>query len=74
MVDQRGVRSDPDKISAVREWPASSTMKQVRAFLGLVGYYRGFVAGFAKIARPLNALLAGAHMHAFTFCRNFGLT
>lgn len=60
VVDQRGVRPDPDKISAVQDWPSPSTVKQVRAFLGLAGYYRRFVAGFAKIARPLNALLAGA--------------
>ncbi|KAI3374165.1 hypothetical protein L3Q82_006024 [Scortum barcoo] len=59
VVDPRGVRPDPDKVSAVLDCPALSTVKQVRAFLGLAGYYRRFVAGFAKIARPLNALLSG---------------
>ena len=33
-----------------------STLKQVRAFLGLVGYYRKFIKGFAKIAEPLTLL------------------
>lgn len=36
-------------------------MKEVHAFLGLAGYYRRFIANFAKIARPLNALLVGTH-------------
>ena len=50
---------DPDKISAVVDWPPPSTIKEVRAFLGLAGYYRRFIAGFAKLAFPLTALLTG---------------
>ncbi|KAK7938602.1 hypothetical protein WMY93_001928 [Mugilogobius chulae] len=59
VVDRHGVRPDPGKIDSVLEWPIPTTIKQVRAFLGLAGYYRRFVAGFAKIARPLNRLLTG---------------
>ena len=35
---------------------APTTPKQVRAFLGLVGYYRKFIRGFAKMAKPLTLL------------------
>ncbi|XP_074532106.1 uncharacterized protein LOC141795198 [Halichoeres trimaculatus] len=59
VVDPDGVRPDPDKISAVLDWPIPSTIRQVQAFLGLAGYYRRFVSGFAKVARPLNQLLTG---------------
>ena len=59
VVDERGVRPDADKIAAVRDWAPPSTVREVRAFLGLAGYYRRFVPSFAAIARPLNNLLVG---------------
>lgn len=60
VVDDRGVRPDPEKVSAVQECRIPATVRQVRAFLGLAGYYRRFIPGFAKMALPLNRLLAGA--------------
>lgn len=58
-VSSAGVAVDPEKVSAVREWKAPKTVRQVRSFLGFVGYYRRFIKDFSKIARPLNHLLAG---------------
>ncbi|KYO48299.1 hypothetical protein Y1Q_0024672 [Alligator mississippiensis] len=45
-----------DKIEAIRDWPPPQTKKQVRAFLGLAGYYRQFVPGFGVTAAPLHEL------------------
>lgn len=59
VVDKTGISPDPGKTAAVQEWPVPSTVREVRAFLGLAGYYRRFIANFARIAQPLNALLVG---------------
>lgn len=59
VVDGRGVRPDPEKVTAVQEWKAPTTVREVRAFLGLAGYYRRFVPAFAAVARPLSDLLIG---------------
>ncbi|CAM8956675.1 unnamed protein product [Rhodiola kirilowii] len=52
-----GVAVDPDKIGAIRKWPLPSTVRQLRAFLGLTGYYRKFMAQYASIVAPLTSLL-----------------
>ncbi|XP_031267000.1 uncharacterized protein LOC116125403 [Pistacia vera] len=50
------VSVDPSKVEAVLEWQRPKIVKEVRSFMGLVGYYRKFVESFGKIARPLTAL------------------
>ncbi len=53
-VSAQGVSTDPDKISAVQEWPVPSTLKELRSFLGFCSYYRRFIEGFSQIAGPLH--------------------
>lgn len=50
------IQPDPKKLEAVRNYPHPETTKDVRAFLGLVGYYRRFIPHFATIAAPLSDL------------------
>ena len=57
MISKRGIEPCNDKIEAVRNWEVPKTIKQVRAFLGTVSYYRKFIRGFSEIANPLNELL-----------------
>ena len=51
-----GVSTDPEKISAVQNWPVSVSVKEVRSFIGLCGYYYRFIQGFADIAKCLHRL------------------
>ena len=43
-------------MAAIRDWPRPTSKKQVKSFLGLVGYYQRFIPGFATLASPLNEL------------------
>ncbi|GKA18383.1 reverse transcriptase domain-containing protein [Tanacetum coccineum] len=52
----RGIRVDPAKIEAVKIWASPTTPREIRQFLGLTGYYRRFIEGFSKIAKPLTEL------------------
>jgi hypothetical protein len=52
-----GIRPDPKKIQAIREWEVPRTQKGVRSFLGLANYYRKFIKNFHKVASPLSNLL-----------------
>jgi len=47
---------DPTKLAGIREWPAPTTVKGVRSFLGFGNFYRRFIGHFAELARPLNEL------------------
>ena len=56
LVSGEGIEPLPEKLEAVRKMPPPTTPKEIRQFLGLVGYYRKFIPKFADIARPLTNL------------------
>ena len=55
-VTEEGLLPDPSLLAAIRDIPPPKTATEVRSFLGLAGYYRRYVKGFAAIAAPLHAL------------------
>ena len=52
-----GISMQEAKVSAITEWPPCTNVSEVRAFMGLTGYYRRFVKNFSIIAAPLYSLM-----------------
>lgn len=59
IVSEEGVKTDPDKIEALKSWPVPKNIKELRSFLGFTGYYRRFIKDYARVVHPLTELLAG---------------
>lgn len=57
IIFSEGVKTDPWKIEAMKDWPAPKSLKALRVFLGLTDYYRKFIKGYGMITSPLIALL-----------------
>ena len=55
-VGRGNVKPQVKKVDAITTWPQPQTKRQVRTFLGLVGYYRQFIPNFASLAAPLHEL------------------
>jgi hypothetical protein len=60
VISADGVAMDGEKVQAVLSWPPPTTVRAVRAFLGLAGYYRRFIKDYG---RPLTQLLRKDSFH-----------
>ena len=58
-VSQKGVLPSKKNLESIAECPPPDTYTKVKSFVGLVGHYRRFIKGFAKIAAPLYDLTSG---------------
>ena len=56
IINRNGIQMDPHKVKAVKDWPVPESKRELQQFLGFVNFYRRFVQGFAKIAKPLMKL------------------
>ena len=59
IVSSKGIETNPKKVKAVKNWTIPETVTDVRSFLGFTNYYRKFIRGYAKVAKPLNTLVSG---------------
>ena len=53
IITVNGVAANPSKIQAMMDWSTPTNGRELRGFLGLTGYYRMFIVGYAHIASPL---------------------
>ena len=56
-IGPQGVRMDDVKVQAIINWPTPTTIRELRGFLGLAGYYRRFIERFAHRCAPMSELL-----------------
>lgn len=70
VLSKEGVATDPEKIEAMVNWPFPKTIKGLRGFLGLTGYYRRFIKGYGLICKPLTEMLKREHFNWTSEARN----
>ena len=58
-VSRKGVLPLKKNLESIAQCPPLDTHTKVKSFVGLVGHYRHFIKGFAKIAAPLYDLTSG---------------
>ena len=56
LIAEEGFAPPPEKLESIRNIPRPKTPKEVKQFLGLIGYYRKFIPRFSDIARSLTNL------------------
>lgn len=66
IIGDGGIRTDPEKVSAITQFPIPKSLRSLRRFMGMCGWYRKFVPNFATLASPLTDLM--------TTKRRFSLT
>ena len=56
IISGKGITPMPEKLECIKDMPPPKTTKEVKQFLGLIGYYKKFVPRFSDLAKPLNML------------------
>ncbi|PIK48395.1 hypothetical protein BSL78_14755 [Apostichopus japonicus] len=58
-VDAGGIRPLPEKVKAIHDFPAPTTVRELREYLGLLNFYRRFIPRCSELLQPLTDLLSG---------------
>nr|GFC04187.1 putative reverse transcriptase domain-containing protein [Tanacetum cinerariifolium] len=56
VINSEGIHVHPAKIESIKDWVSPKSPIEIHQFLGLAGYYRRFIEGFSKIAKPMTKL------------------
>ena len=57
VIDKDGIRPLPEKVKSIMDYPAPTSLRKLREFLGLINFYRRFLSHCAETAQPLTDLL-----------------
>ena len=57
VITEEGIAMQEDKVEAINTWPSPKNLTELRAFVGICGYYRRFVKDFSSIASPMFQLM-----------------
>jgi hypothetical protein len=58
IINREGLDVDPKKVTTILDWKAPKDVRGIKSFIGMASYYRRFIEGFSKTARPMTTLLA----------------
>lgn len=64
VISHNAIKMDPQKLITIEEYPEPTTLRQLRSFLGLSGYYRKFVKNYSQLTRPMTQYLCGQNGQA----------
>ncbi|KAL4125759.1 hypothetical protein QTP88_009999 [Uroleucon formosanum] len=57
IISENGIQPDPEKIKSVLQFLIPTSVKEIKSFLGLSGYYRKFIKSYSLISKPMTNLL-----------------
>lgn len=67
IISKDGMKANPKKIEAIRDYPRPAKVKDVQSFLGLCNYFRRYVRNFSKISKPMTVLLKKEQPFIWTY-------
>lgn len=57
IITGNGIKPNPEKIKEIQKWKLPRSQKEIKQFLGLLGYYRKFIKDYSKLAQPMTKYL-----------------